>query len=651
MIKNLFISLFYFQLLIAQLETDKPVSDVLCGKISSAGRWLGSQSSLTENQNKIDITFYDLDLEIDFENEQISGSLKMLGSVIPDQQINFFEIDFTDLMIVDSVTLNGEITSYTHTNNLISIQANHLNNNGGYDFDIVISFRGSPPECGFGSLVFDQHEGQNHVWTLSEPYGARCWWPCKDDPSDKADSIYISVTVPGNQIVASNGLLHSIDTLGHGKKKYQWRELYPIPTYLVSLAIYPYTLWHDQFISANSDTMPIDFYVYPDNYEISRPNFLLVKDMLSVFSDKFGDYPFIEEKYGHANFGWGGGMEHQTITSIGGHSEWLIAHELGHSWWGNKLTCSSFDHIWLNEGFARFSEALWEEEKYGYNRYKEYWLNHAYYGSGSIYVENPNDISTIFNTGLSYNKAGWVVHMLRGVLGDSTFFNVLQTYSSNDSLAYNSVDTEDFQYICEQISGLDLGYFFSQWIYGEGYPIYNISWEQNNIEELIVNIEQVQIGQHFTMPIEILVILSDDSIKHVIENDGSFTSYNLGFIGQNSFNVKLDPDHWILKEVEYLTIGSDLPGPRQLTLFPAFPNPFNSGTNISFFIPDYLGQDKVNINIFDVRGRLVNNIWSGRPSTGYNLFSWQAKTQSSGIYIIELETKDKKLIRKVQLIK
>ena len=95
MIKNLFISLFYVQLLIAQLETDKPVSNVLCGKISSANRWLGSQSSLTEDQNKIDITFYDLDLEIDFENEQISGSLKMLGSVIPNQQINFFEIDFS----------------------------------------------------------------------------------------------------------------------------------------------------------------------------------------------------------------------------------------------------------------------------------------------------------------------------------------------------------------------------------------------------------------------------------------------------------------------------------------------------------------------------------------------------------------------------
>lgn len=651
MIKKLIISLVCFQNIYAQLETDKPVSDALCAKNSSASRWLGSQSSLTENQKKIDVTFYDLDIEIDFEDEQISGSINILGSVIPGQNIDFFEIDFTNILVVDSVALYGELIPYTHINNLISIPANHLDNNGGYDFDIDIDFHGSPPECGFGSFVFDQHDNQNHVWTLSEPYGARCWWPCKDDPSDKADSIYIAITVPGHQIVASNGLLHSIDTLGHGKKRYQWRELYPIPTYLVSIAIYPYTVWYDQFVSANGDTMPIDFYVYPDNYDISRPNFLLVKDMLDVFSEKFGEYPFLREKYGHANFGWGGGMEHQTITSIGGHSEWLIAHELGHSWWGNKITCSSFEHIWLNEGFARFSEALWEEERYGYNQYKEYWLDHAYYGSGSIFVENPNNISSIFNTGLSYNKAGWVVHMLRGVLGDSVFFDVLQSYSSNDSLAYNSAETEDFKNICEEISGLDLERFFSQWIYGEGYPIYNVSWEQNDIDELIVNIEQVQNGQYFSMPIELLVILAEDTMKHVIENDGSSTSYNLGYIGQNSFNVRIDPDHWILKEVEYLTIGSDMPGPKQLTLFPAFPNPFNSGINIPLFIPDYIGQDKININIFDIRGRLVSNIWSGRAMVGHNLFSWSAKNKSSGVYLIELETKNKKLIRKVQLIK
>ena len=651
MIKNLIIWSVFSQILFAQMKTDKPVSEILCGKNSSANRWLGANSTLTEDQNKIDIIFYDLDLAIDFDVEKIAGSLKMLGSVLPNEQINNFEIDFSDIMIVDSVILYGEPVSYTHTNNLISIPASHLDNNSGYDFDIIIYYHGTPPECGFGSFVFDQHDNQNHVWTLSEPYGARCWWPCKDDPSDKADSIYIAITVPGDQIVASNGLLHSVETLGHGKKRYEWRERYPIPTYLVSLAIYPYTFWSDEYISANGDTLPLDFYVYPENYDISRPNFLLIKDMLEVFSDRFGEYPFIEEKYGHANFGWGGGMEHQTITSLGGHSEWLIAHELGHSWWGNKITCANFGHIWLNEGFARFSEALWEEERYGYDRYKEYWSDHTYYGAGTIFVENPNNISSIFNTGLSYNKAGWVVHMLRGVLGDSLFFNVLRSYSSNDSLAYSSATTQDFQNICESHSGMDLDFFFSQWIYGEGYPRYSISWNRNEMNELIVNIQQIQSGQYFFMPIDIQVILSEDTLNYVVENDGQYTSYNLGYIGPNSFNVRLDPDNWILKEVEYLTIGSELPGPRQLKLFPPYPNPFNSGTNISFFIPDYMGQDEVKINIFDLRGRLVSSIWSGRPLIGHNMFNWNAENKPSGVYIIELATQDKKLIQKLQLIK
>ena len=135
--------------------------------------------------------------------------------------------------------------------------------------------------------------------------------------------------------------------------------------------------------------------------------------MMEVFADKFGEYPFMGEKYGHAEFGRGGGMEHQTITSMGGYSQWLIAHELGHQWWGDLITCASFHHIWLNEGFARFSEALWEEAYNGVESYKNYWINHAYYGSGTVYVEEPNTASQIFNGNLTYNKAGWVVHMLR----------------------------------------------------------------------------------------------------------------------------------------------------------------------------------------------------------------------------------------------
>ena len=401
---------------------------------------------------------------------------------------------------------------------------------------------------------------EDHVWTLSEPYGARDWWPCKDDPSDKADSMDIIISLPDDQIPVSNGLLINEVEIGDGKKKYHWKEKYPISTYLVSITTYPYRFWSDNYISPQNDTMPIDFYVYPNHYDMTYNNYLKTKEMITIFSEKFGEYPFINEKYGHVEFNRAGGMEHQTISSMGGHSEWLIAHELAHQWWGNLVTCASFNHIWLNEGFARFGEALWQEEKYGVGAYRDFWSAHAYYGPGTVYVENPTSTSEIFNGNLSYNKAGWVLHMLRGILGDSIFFDVLKSYATNDSLAYNAVTTEKFQNVSEYISGLELDYFFDQWIYGEGYPKYSIDWEINKNSELIVNIQQVQKTQYFKMPINLQLLLPDGITEIRIDNSQAFETYNLGIIGSSTFNLILDPDEWILKEVQYLNMGYEFPG-------------------------------------------------------------------------------------------
>ena len=196
-------------------------------------------------------------------------------------------------------------------------------------------------------------------------------------------------------------------------------------------------------------------------------------------------------------------MEHQTLTSMGGHSQWLIAHELGHQWWGDLVTCASFHHIWLNEGFARYSEAIWEEAYNGVDAYNEYWQSHAYYGPGTVFVEEPNTVSQIFNGNLTYNKAGWVGHMLRGVMGDSLFFATLQSYASNDSLAYGAATTENFQAVSEDVYGLDLDEFFQQWIYGDYYPRYGVAWEMLDTDELIVTIEQMQSWQYFNMPIDL----------------------------------------------------------------------------------------------------------------------------------------------------
>ena len=648
MAQKYFVFFFITCFLFGQVKTDKPISS--CGHALSATRWLGTQSSVNENQDKIDVTYYRIEFEIDMDREEINGSVLANGWIGMDQP-DSIELDFSDAMVVDSVKFYNESHPFIHENNLVKIPAPEAIIPEGYEFSIEVFYHGEPSPTGFGSFNFDTYANVDHIWTLSEPYGARDWWPCKDDPSDKADSVDIIVTVPETQIVVSNGLLMEVIDLGDGRKRYHWEERYPISTYLVSVTTYPYTVWHDQYIGINGDTLSLDYYVYPDHYDDVYDNYLLTDDMMEVFAQRFGEYPFMEEKYGHAEFGRGGGMEHQTITSLGGYSEWLIAHELGHQWWGNLVTCASFHHIWLNEGLARFSESIWVENHYGTEAYRDYWDDHAYYGPGTIYVEQPSTAAAIFNGNLSYNKAGWVIHMLRGVLGDSTFFSALKSYAHNDSLAYGAVTTEDFQAVCEDVSGLNLDDFFDQWIYGERYPQYAISWEKQDSNELIVTIDQTQNWQYFSMPIQLRVILPGDTLDYTVENSGVYQEYNLGLIGSSSFNILLDPDDWILKEVEYLNNGYEVPGPTIITLYSAYPNPFNEGTIISFFIPETVGQAPSKVQIFDLNGRLVETLWSGKSLIGKNRYHWLAHGQTSGLYFVKLDVDGKQFTQKVQYIK
>ena len=622
----------------------------ICKNDRLVGKWLSAQSSLTDNQGKIDIGYYGINLEINIDDEQIIGSVIVNGSVGINQP-DSIELDLTSELIVDSVMVYGEPSSFLHNNNMIKIPAPDVTIPEGYDFSLQIFYHGSPPSTGFGSFNFDEHLGIDHIWTLSEPYGARDWWPCKDDPSDKADSLDIVIIVPNNQTAVSNGVLVEEIELGDGKKKYHWSERYPICTYLVSITSYPYTKWEDQYIGLNGDTLPLEYYVYPDNYDQVYNNYMLTDDMMEVFADRFGEYPFMGEKYGHADFGRGGGMEHQTISSMGGYSQWLIAHELGHQWWGNLVTCASFHDIWLNEGFARFSESIWEEETGGFQAYKEYWQSRSYFGPGTIYVEEPNTASQIFNLNLTYNKAGWVVHMLRGVLGDSLFFETLKAYGSNDSLAYSAATTEDFKSVCEQMSGMDLNDFFQQWIHGEYYPKYGVSWELSESNDLILTIEQTQDWQYFHMPIELMVIIPGDTLNFRLDNQGQLQQYNLGSIEGPPQAIWVDPDNWILKEIEYISMGGIIPNKPEILIYPAYPNPFNAETSMQYFVPEQLGTIKPLISIYDVRGHEIEKHQVGVLNPGMHEFRWNAETRSSGIYFIQLSFENTSFSQKVQLLK
>ena len=615
----------------------------LCSHEKSASRWQAQNSTLNQNQEKIDIKFYELNLDIDFNSSRLRGSVTVngvIGNIYPD----FIELDLYDNMTVDSILQNNIPILYLHENDMLKIPISDITLNDENLFSLTIFYQGTPDHCGAGGFKFDEHQNIGHVWTLSEAYCARSWWPCKDDPSDKADSVNIIVSVPIEPayIVASNGLLSST-TINNNKKTYFWKERYPITTYLVSLAIYPYTKWVDQYVSPiSSDTMLIEHYVFPDRYEASYPNYSLTKDMLSFFSELFGEYPFISEKYGHADFTWGGGMEHQTLSSMGSFSQNLMVHELGHSWWGNLITCKTFNDIWLNEGFARYCQALWAEHMYGREAYFDFMNNHAYYGAGTIYVENPSSNSQIFSAGLSYNKASWVLHMLRHKVGETMFFDILKSYASNDSLSYNAASTSDFQKVCEDISGLDFEQFFQQWIYGEKYPKYELSWwhEGNGIYN--VKIDQVQSYNFFSMPIDLKFsgsagpMLVDTTI--VIENNNSSQLYEFSGFNFLVENVMLDPENWILKEATYSVNEIDNILPDRVEVEKAFPNPFNSKVKLSFYINPQFGDTHVNVNIFDLRGMIVESLIDNEFIPGYHTTFWNANGKSSGVYFIQLAT-------------
>ena len=448
---RILISILFLTNLVFTQQKDE--SELKCSHSKTAKAMLTKYAAPTSSQNNYDVTYYDIDLTIDPDEEKVYGVVGIEGiSLVP--SLNEIDIDLSYILSVGSVKDElGNNLTYEHISSLLTVTFSNAIGNG-EKFNVIINYNGRPQASGLGSFGFSQYDGQPMIWSLSEPYGAREWWPCKDTPTDKADSVDISIKVPADLTAASNGNL--VDTENSGDwTTYHWQERYPIATYLVSIAIHPYKVFYDWYKYSPLDSMRLEYYVFPNNFDDVQHTYGLTNDMISAMAQRFGEYPFIEEKYGHAEFVWGGGMEHQTLTSLGGHSEALIAHELGHQWWGDMVTCANFHHIWLNEGFATYSEALWYEIRDNDIRslHADMANNRAWYGwrEGSIYVEDTTSVSRIFNGSLTYAKSSWVVHMLRHIVGDDHFFNGIREYG--ERYRFKSAVTEQFQAVMEEVSG------------------------------------------------------------------------------------------------------------------------------------------------------------------------------------------------------
>jgi aminopeptidase N len=408
------------------------------------------------------------------------------------------------------------------------------------------------------------------------------------------------------------------------------------------MAITNYAVYTNYYHYSATDSMPINHFIYPGSLNSNIPQLDKTPGMIEVYAEHFGEYPFINEKYGHAQFGWGGGMEHQTVSSMVSFGDGLIAHELAHMWYGDNITCKDWHHIWLNEGFATYGEGVIYENWYGKSGYDNYIaveMNNAKTAVGSIWVQDISSVNQIFNGARSYSKGCVVLHMLRGIVGDSTFFNILRSYTVDPSVRYGVATTEDFQAVAESVSGMDLNYFFQEWIYGESYPKYSVVWSKQNVGgnlyELSLNIAQNTNSNpaFFTMPVQIKVNFENGDTLITVFNNAQNQNFNISVNGMPT-SISFDPGNWILKNVNSIVtnINGEI-NPNTYSLEQNYPNPFNPSTTIKFS----LGKAGfTTLKLYDVLGKEVALLVDKELEAGTHSVSFDASDLPTGAYFYTL---------------
>ena len=626
--------------------------DEAAAKAGVLDRAVAGADRASANQLLYDVVHYDLELVLHPTTRVLNGTVTTTARVLSGP-LDRLELNLKAARTVDGVRSGGTPVAFLRNVDVLTAVLDRPYQTGEL-VQVAVDYHGDPTGQAFGWSVVDQ---EPMIWTLSEPYGAREWWPCKDVNTDKADSLDLRVTVPDGLVVASNGVLVS-ETLDGGERTFHWRCLHPIVPYLVSLAVHPYARFSHWYTpGAGGDPMEVSYFVYPSHYEAVQSTYGLVVPMLERFAAGFGEYPFLDEKYGHAEFVWGGGMEHQTLSSLGGWSEDLISHELAHQWWGDDVTCADFRHIWLNEGFATWAEAYWLEAAYGVQAYRDKMQEAAYRGWGTIIVENPLDAWAIFNVDLSYNKASWVPHMLRGMMGDAAFFAGLRDYRA--LYGGGSATTEQFRDVMELHAGRDLDDFFQQWIYGEYYPVYHYDWlttshAGGDVLHLVIAQSQLDTGL-FSMPVEVAVTTAAGESRRVLEVTRALESWQLPVDGP-VLDVTLDPDGWILCDVAHealATTGVGTPAAPGGVALSARPNPFNPCTEIACRLD---AEAPAELALFDALGARLCTLHAGPPSAGEHRFIWRGcddagRAQASGTYFVRLSLPGGTTVRPLTLVR
>ena len=592
------------------------------------------------NTLNYDLRYQRMDVSIDPAVYNIFGSVT--SHFKPNQNMNSIYFDLDDEMTVSQVVYHGNSLNFQQLSTkevridfTSSIAANVLDS-------LTINYSGQPAVAN-NAFFNGTQSGTAVLSTLSEPYGAQDWFPTKQSLNDKIERFDIKVTTPSQYNVAANGKLMSETILGNGQKRTFWRTEYPTAAYLIALSVTNFVKLND---TMGNPPFPFVNYVFPSTASNSTnmSNINWTKTVMDTFETYFGPYPFRNEKYGHMEFQAGGGMEHQTMSSLGSWGRSLIAHELAHQWFGDKVTCGAWNDIWLNEGFATFGEHLANEKLLmTNNEFKNYLLGQKDYitssPGGSVYVADANlgSVGMIFNGRLSYGKGAYVLRMLKWILGDTAFYQAIKEYHSRPALAYNYVRTQDFNASLLTSTGQDFTEFFNDWIYGQGYPTYDIRWKQTG-NTLTFKASQTQSSptvSFFEMPLPIKVNGTAGQIAYFALNNTSNNQYFTQTVNFPVASVEFNYDYQIVEKSSTVTQDSSLgTGDVNKDEFALYPNPAKSEINLK-------GINKpTDFTIYFIDGKLVKK-GTYQPEKSISI-----SELVPGTYIFKINDKNVKFLKK-----
>ena len=518
-------------------------------------------------QRTFDVIHVLLELRFDVSQEAIYGRATTTLSPLNDS-LQSVALDAVDLR-VDSVFLaSGVPLAARSADGEITVTLDRPY--GAIDtltFTIVYSAR---PRLGVYFIKPDAGypDKPAQIWTQGEMEDSRHWFPCYDAPNEFYTT-EMRITVRAGQTAVSNGkLVGTVEDASSETVTYHWRTDEPHVTYLTSFAVGRFTKLSNEW-----NGIPIEYYVDLADADKAERSFARTPDMMRFYSSLIGivhPYP----KYAQVtveDFRWGG-MENQSATTLtrrtlrdatallDGNSDGLVAHELAHQWWGDLLTARNWNHIWLNEGFATYFDALYTEYARGPDEFLLAMLENrdSYMKEDSsryrraIVTDTYENPEQMFDRH-SYPKGAWVLHMIRYVLGEERWVKAIRHYA--EKFKYRNVDSEDFRKAVEEATGDPLEWFFAQWVYRGGHPEYEVSWSWDDALQAVgLRVQQVQkvdaLTPLFRMPVEVELTGPDDSKRLRLSVATADQTFYLPFPARPDF-VQFDPDEQILKTVRF----------------------------------------------------------------------------------------------------